>query len=151
MSLERDSGGDWGLVSGTINLINDSESCLSKVEWQQETGTHQLPDSLSRSEAWATGYILYLLPLSSLSPTAHLFLCVCVCVWLYLVWVAACRLGCPTACGILVLWPGIKPASPALEGGFLTTGLPGKSQDLLVFISKPYIATELKPESRTVF
>ena len=35
-------------------------------------------------------------------------------------------LGCPVACGILVSQPGIKPASPALEGGFLTTGPPGK-------------------------
>ena len=41
--------------------------------------------------------------------------------------VAACRLSCPTACGILVPRPGIEPASPALEGGFLTTGPPGKS------------------------
>ena len=28
---------------------------------------------------------------------------------------------------ILVLWPGIEPASPALESGFLTTGPPRKS------------------------
>ena len=41
--------------------------------------------------------------------------------------VAACRLSCPTARGILVPQPGIEPASPALEGGFLTTGPPGKS------------------------
>ena len=31
------------------------------------------------------------------------------------------------ACGILVPRAGIKLASPALEGGFLTTGPPGKS------------------------
>ena len=30
------------------------------------------------------------------------------------------------ACGILVPWPGIKLVSPALQGGFLTTWLPGK-------------------------
>ena len=36
-------------------------------------------------------------------------------------------LSCTTAWGILVPWPGIEPASPALEGGFLTTGSPGKS------------------------
>ena len=30
-------------------------------------------------------------------------------------------------CGILVPWPGSKPASPTLEGRFLTPGLPGKS------------------------
>ena len=32
------------------------------------------------------------------------------------------------ACGILVPQPGIKPASPALEGKVLTTGPTGKSQ-----------------------
>ena len=32
-----------------------------------------------------------------------------------------------TACGILVLGQGIEPMSPALTGGFLTTGPPGKS------------------------
>ena len=32
-------------------------------------------------------------------------------------------------CGILASRPGIEPASPALEGRFLTTGPPGKSQD----------------------
>ena len=42
--------------------------------------------------------------------------------------VAVRELSCPTAWGILVLQPGIEPASPALEGGFLTTGPPGKSQ-----------------------
>ena len=42
--------------------------------------------------------------------------------------VAAHGLSCPTLCGILVPRPGIEPASPALEGGFLTTVPPGKSQ-----------------------
>ena len=41
--------------------------------------------------------------------------------------VVAHGLSCPEACGILVPRPGIEPASPALEGGFLTTGPPGKS------------------------
>ena len=36
------------------------------------------------------------------------------------------ELGCPVACGILVPGPGVKPVTPALQGGFLTTGLPGK-------------------------
>ena len=36
-------------------------------------------------------------------------------------------LSCPPACGILVPRPGIKPTTFALEGGFLTTGPPGKS------------------------
>ena len=38
------------------------------------------------------------------------------------VFVVACRLNCPTACGILVPQPGIKPTSPALEAGLVTTG-----------------------------
>ena len=41
-----------------------------------------------------------------------------------------CHVGfssCPVACGILVSGPGIEHSSPALEGGFLTTGPPGKS------------------------
>ena len=33
------------------------------------------------------------------------------------------------ACGILVPGPEIKPMSPALQGGFLTTGPPGKFQE----------------------
>ena len=42
--------------------------------------------------------------------------------------VAARGLSCPAACGILVPCPGIEPPSPALEGRFLTSGPPGKSQ-----------------------
>ena len=38
----------------------------------------------------------------------------------------------PKACGILVPQPGIKPTSSALEGGFLTTGPPGKSPGLIL-------------------
>ena len=34
--------------------------------------------------------------------------------------------SCCPACGILVPQPGIKPESPPLQGGFLTTGPPGK-------------------------
>ena len=34
------------------------------------------------------------------------------------------RLSCPMACGILVPQPGIESVSPALAGGFLTTGPP---------------------------
>ena len=51
--------------------------------------------------------------------------------------VAAARgLSCPTACGILVPPPGIEPMSPALEGRFLPTGPPGKSQSLSFFFNK---------------
>ena len=41
--------------------------------------------------------------------------------------VSACKLSCPMACGILIPPLEIELASPALEGGFLTTGPPGKS------------------------
>ena len=37
------------------------------------------------------------------------------------------------ACGILIPEPGIKPTTLALEGGFLTTGPPGKSLSVLIF------------------
>ena len=36
------------------------------------------------------------------------------------------------ACGILAPQPGIEPATPALEGEVLTTGLPGTSRLLLL-------------------
>ena len=39
------------------------------------------------------------------------------------------------ACGILVPRLGIKPMSPALQRGFLTTGPPGKSLSLFLLIS----------------
>ena len=41
--------------------------------------------------------------------------------------VVAHGLSCSAARGILVSRPGIEPASPALQGRFLTTGPPGKS------------------------
>ena len=42
--------------------------------------------------------------------------------------VAARGLSCSVAGGILVPQPGTEPVSPALHGGFLTTGPPGKSR-----------------------
>ena len=47
-------------------------------------------------------------------------------------------LSCPLACGILVPQPGIQPASPALEGRFLTPGPPGKSLFSLFCLVKPH-------------
>ena len=43
--------------------------------------------------------------------------------------VAARGLSCSEAREILVCHLGIEPASPSLQGGFLTPGLPGKSPD----------------------
>ena len=45
--------------------------------------------------------------------------------------VAAHRVSCSAACGILVPRPGIEPESPALQDRFLTTGPPGKSLNYL--------------------
>jgi len=39
----------------------------------------------------------------------------------------------PVACGLLVPTPGMESASPAVEGGFLTPGQPGKCLGLFDF------------------
>ena len=46
--------------------------------------------------------------------------------------VAAHGLSYSEAHGVLVPRPGIDPESPALQGGFLTTGPPGKSLTCLL-------------------
>ena len=51
--------------------------------------------------------------------------------------VTAHELSCPEAYGILVPQPGIKPASPALQDRFLTTGAPRKCLCLLLQRSQP--------------
>ena len=61
-------------------------------------------------------------------------------IWIHWVLVAACRIfvafcgtfslqstGSVTPWGSLVMGPGTKPESPALQGGFLSSGLPQKS------------------------
>ena len=47
--------------------------------------------------------------------------------------VAAYRLSCPVACGLLIPQPGIEPSFPALEDELSPTGLPRKS---LLFLTK---------------
>ena len=42
------------------------------------------------------------------------------------------RLSCSAVVGFLIPWLGIEPVSPALQGGLLTTGLPGKSLCIVV-------------------
>ena len=51
-------------------------------------------------------------------------------------------LSCSVACGILVSRPGIKPVSPELQGGFLTTGQSGKSL-LRLFMFGASVSTSL--------
>ena len=48
--------------------------------------------------------------------------------FLLLKYLFASGLSCPLTCGILVPQPGIEPIFLALEGGFLITRQPGKSQ-----------------------
>ena len=58
--------------------------------------------------------------------------------------------SCPSACGILVPQSGMEPKSPALEGRFLTTVLPGRSVKFFVnwfispslLLSKPRVHKE---------
>ena len=47
---------------------------------------------------------------------------------------AASRLNSPMTCGILVPRPRIKLTFPVLQGGFLTTGPPGKSPKFFTFL-----------------
>ena len=67
------------------------------------------------------------------------FLSLCVCFmflyWLHRVLVVA--FSCPLACGILVPWTGIKPASPVLESRCLTTGPSGNFLGNLLNLSVP--------------
>ena len=54
--------------------------------------------------------------------------------WLCWVFIVAHEFSYPVPCGILVSRPGIEPMSPALEGGFLTAGPPGKSPKVLFLL-----------------
>ena len=61
--------------------------------------------------------------------------------------VATHGLSCLVAYRILALQPGMKPASSALlQGGFLTTGPPGKSLDMFfnVYVFKPIYKEEIR-------
>ena len=48
----------------------------------------------------------------------------------YFIYLATSGASCGKACGILGPQPGTEPASLALQGGFLTTGPPGKSHTI---------------------
>ena len=59
--------------------------------------------------------------------------------------VAACRLSCSGACGILVPQPGDQSFIPTLQGRFSTTGPPGMSPAHETFICKPTNSKALSP------
>ena len=98
-----------------------------------------------------TAYFVYLVSFDSiiLIPQEHLkalvvffFFFFLIYLWLYLLLVVplrifnmARRFSSPTAGGMLVPSSEIEPASPALEGEFLTTGPPGKSQGISIIKS----------------
>ena len=58
-------------------------------------------------------------------------------------------LSCSTVCGVLVSPPGTESASPALEGGFSTSGPPGTSLEGWYFLlcpsKAPHTCTYLSP------
>ena len=74
-----------------------------------------------------------------------------------IIFITAWGLRCGTwaflmACGILVPRPGIEPASPALEGGILTSRLPGKSPNVYFEVCSMYDNTgsQRGPRSHTL-
>ena len=48
------------------------------------------------------------------------------------------------ACGILVPQPGIEPTTSALAGEVLTTGLPGKSLEMIYVLNRQIKALKKK-------
>ena len=48
------------------------------------------------------------------------------------------RFSCPVACGIFQD-QGPKPCPPAWQGGFLTTGAPGKPSNRVILLSRGYL------------
>ena len=127
-----------GKLSLTVNLILFLKIYLLFIYFVYflaasglSCGTRDLSLQCSGSSLWCTGFSLvvaYGFSLSSCGaqdPTEHVGFVVCGtrapslrCTSSVVV---VHGLSCPAACGILVPWPGIKLASPALEGGFLTT------------------------------
>ena len=94
--------------SVACGIFPDQGSNLCSLHWQ---GT--LVDSLSlnhQGSPWCGPFLKSLLNLFQY--------CFCFMFWFW----GGCK-----ACGILVPWPGIKLAPPALEGKALTTGPPGNS------------------------
>ena len=73
-----------------------------------------------KSSLWHVGFFLQFLRIDFSCCKARTLECACSVVVL-------CGLSCSVVCWILVPCPGIKPMSPSLEGGLLTTGLRGKS------------------------
>ena len=105
-------------------------------EGQWDSG-YVLGDKTEDVGCFFNTYLFWLCPLLITAPgpsisTCGIFYCsVLASLWLWGAGsgLAAHRLTFSTACGILIPQPRMEPMSSTLEGGFLPTGPPGKSQD----------------------
>ena len=117
-------------LSDTLNHREDLSDQRQRKEWLGEKNTGQGPDSGSTSLRKLFSVSLFF-P-GFISPRRSI-----VCPFIFLIKnfflselgllvVHRLSLIAPKACTILVSQPGIEPESPALEGRFLTNGLPRK-------------------------
>ena len=133
--------------SAVKNLLAKQETLVHRLQWLRSQALttapivmkHELSCSVARGIFPDQGSNLCLLHSLSTREALAVSGLSCILQDLYL-WctdslVAMCRLSCPVTCGILVPWPGIESASSALQGGFSTTGPPGKSQITYIFKS----------------
>ena len=102
-----------GYVGENIKLRCTFKSSSSVTDKLTIDWTYRPPSS-SRTESVSVYFNFYNIYLFGCVDSHGLFSC-------------GTWLSCPTACGVLVSQPGIEPTSPALQGGFLTTGPPQKS------------------------
>ena len=83
--------------------------------------------------------LLFYLALLGLSRGRQGFQDLCCLSWDFVFWhvgsVSVLRLSCSMACGTLILLPGTELVSLVLQGEFLTSEPPGKSQEFRFFES----------------
>ena len=95
--------------SSVFKITSILPPCLSKVVWRK----HRVSVLLVFSQEWLFFFW-------------NLYWCVTVLLLDFFFFFLMFLFFGQEACGILMLWPGIKPTPLALEGEVLTTGLPGK-------------------------
>ena len=83
------------------------------------------------SPLWCPGFLLrWLLSLQSMGSRHTGF-------GSYIPWLSTCNSQSKLLCSMCDLpGPGIDPVSPAVVGGFLNTGLPGKSKNFLISLKE---------------
>ena len=104
MALQR--GARWLRKSGAAHSVLPWHSCyILATSWC--TYAVFLAQTLGINELWACVFFhCQGCPIQSLFFSKF---------WLHLVFVVACGLSCPAACGILILRPGTEPVSPVLN------------------------------------